>query len=92
MDSVATFGGYNTTVTGDSTHNIDAQCAQICIVKAGANYFGTVNNGTVLGDCYCGTAVTGTAALLTVCTVCNGQLTGQCGKASSGIAIYARAF
>ncbi len=85
-------GGYLTTYTGSSTANIDAQCAAACILRAGANYFGTVNLGTTQGACYCGNVVTAGTALLTNCVNCNGQLVGQCGRPANSIAIYARSF
>jgi hypothetical protein len=89
----STPGGYLTTYTGNSTTNIDAQCAAACIVRAGANYFGTVNSGTTQGDCYCGNVVTTAASsLLTNCVNCNGQTTGLCGRSGNSIAIYSRSF
>lgn len=97
FDSTSTFGGYNSTLTGSSSANIDAQCASICILKNGANYFGTVNNSTsspFTGDCYCGSAITGTAATagIEACQICGGQTVGQCGVKASTLAVYARAF
>ena len=93
FDDVATRGGYNATLTGNSTANIDAQCATLCITKAGANFFGTVNSATgSTGDCYCGSAITGSASILTNCVPCNGQTIGLCGKNGTSIAVYARAF
>ena len=94
MDSGATLGGYNTTVPGTTSANISAQCSNICITKTSANFFSTVNNGTTLGDCYCGKSVTGTntGLQLTSCGNCNGQSVGKYGASGSTIAIYARAF
>jgi hypothetical protein len=97
FDSTPTFGGYNTTLTGSSSANIDNQCANLCIVKNGANYFGTVNNATTApftGDCYCGSALTGTVASAGVgaCAICGGQTIGLCGVKGSTLAVYARAF
>lgn len=97
FDSAANFGGYNATLTGSATANIDAQCANICILKNGANYFGTVANSTsapYTGDCYCGGAITGNAATAGVgaCQICGGQTVGECGVKGSSIAVYARAF
>lgn len=70
-------GGYLTTYTGSSTANIDAQCAAAYILRAGANYFGTVNSGTTQGDCYCANVVsTAPSVLLTNCVNCNGQNLG----------------
>lgn len=93
FDDSSTKGGYNSTVTGSSSLNIDAQCASLCITKSGANFFGTVNSATgSTDDCYCGSAITGTASSLANCVPCNGQTIGQCGKKGTSIAVYARAF
>jgi hypothetical protein len=93
FDSQANFGGYNTTVTGSSTDNIDAQCAAICITDEGANFFGTVSaQSGPTADCYCGTALTSTEANAANCVTCFGQDVGLCGNFQQSIAVYARAF
>ena len=90
---MSTNGGYNTTLTGSSTANIDAQCASICITKNGANFFGTVSASSgSTADCYCGAAITGGASMMSNCVPCYGQSVGMCGKSQLSIAVYARAF
>ncbi|KAJ9613087.1 hypothetical protein H2200_003028 [Cladophialophora chaetospira] len=93
LDSQSNLGGYNTTLTGSSTSNIDAQCAAICITKSGANFFGTMStSGTTTAECYCGNQLTGAQSLQTNCVTCYGQSVGLCGTYRTGVAIYARAF
>ncbi|OAG34892.1 hypothetical protein AYO21_10942 [Fonsecaea monophora] len=93
FDSPSTNGGFNATLTGSATANIDAQCARICITKNGANFFGTVSAASgATADCYCGAAITGTVTLLSNCVPCYGQSVGLCGKSQMSIAVYARAF
>jgi hypothetical protein len=94
FDNATIFGGYIQTVQGNANFNIDAQCANICINRYGANYFGTINSGaSTTGDCYCGSSITSGTALFTNCVACNGQAVGLCGSSSqSSIAVFARAF
>ena len=93
FDSVPTRGGYQATFTGNSTANVDAQCASLCITQGTANFFGTVRTGTSSGDCYCGAAITGLpSSSMSNCVPCYGQSIGMCGQYQLSISVYARAF
>ena len=81
------------------TTNINAQCSATCLAL-GTTFFGTVNNGTTSGDCYCGN----TLNYVTVTSLMNGQAPdnncaqcnsggGECGiYTSNTIAIFSKAF
>ena len=81
------------------TTNINAQCSAACLAL-GTTFFGTVNNGTTSGDCYCGntlnyvtvTSLTNGQAPDNNCALCNSG-GGECGiYTSNTIAIFSKAF
>lgn len=93
LDDKTTAGGYLTTYPGSTTQNIASQCANACMSRGDRNFFGTVQNSTSQGDCYCGIKITSPSQqTVDNCVPCNGQNIGQCGRAGMAIALYARAF